>query len=69
MAIVNEKTHARVFSQTLSHMNSKNQIKRNGRRLEKDVSMDKSKAGTKEKESPDGLNYPTQNTIIINIIC
>ena len=23
----------------------------------------------KKKESPDGLNYPNQNTIIINIIC
>ena len=31
------------------------------------VSMDISKAGTKEKRSPDDLNYPNQNTIIINI--
>ena len=36
--------------------------------LKKDESMEKSKAGTKEKRSPDGLNYPNQNTIIINII-
>ena len=33
------------------------------------LSMERSKAGTKEKRSPDGLNYPIQNTIIINIIC
>ena len=31
------------------------------------VSMERSKAGTKEKRSPDGLSLPTQNTIIINI--
>ena len=33
------------------------------------VGMERSKAGTKEKRSPDGLNYSNQNTIIINIIC
>ena len=33
------------------------------------VSMERSTASTKEKRSPDGLNYPNQNTIIINIIC
>ena len=33
------------------------------------VSMERSKAGTKEKRRPDGLNYPNQNVIIINIIC
>ena len=33
------------------------------------VSMERSKAGTKEKRSPDGLNNPNQNTIIININC
>ena len=31
--------------------------------------MERSKAGTKGKRSPDGLNYPNQNTIMINIIC
>ena len=31
--------------------------------------MERSKVRTKEKRSPDGLNYPNQNTIIINIIC
>ena len=31
--------------------------------------MDRSEAGTKEKRSHDCLNYPNQNTIIINIIC
>ena len=30
--------------------------------------MERSKAGTKEKTSPDGLNYPNQNTILMNII-
>ena len=33
------------------------------------VSIDKSKQGKKGKRSPDGLNYPNQNSIIINIIC
>ena len=33
------------------------------------MSMERSKVGTKEKRSPDGLNYPYQNTIMINIIC
>ena len=36
--------------------------------MKRGVSMERSKAGTKEK-SPDGLNYPNQNAIIINIIC
>ena len=33
--------------------------------------MEKSKDATKEEEekSPDGLNYPNQNKIMINIIC
>ena len=53
----------------LVHGNRKNEIRqRNRRMLEKDESMEKSKAGTKEKRSPDVLNYPNQNTIIINII-
>ena len=30
--------------------------------------MERSKEGMKEKRSPDGLNYPNQYTIIINII-
>ena len=59
-----------MLSQTLVHGNGKNEIRhRNRRRLEKEVSMEKNKAGTKEKRSPDGLNYPNENTIIINIIC
>ena len=33
------------------------------------TSMERSKVGTKEKRSPNGLNYPYQNTIMINIIC
>ena len=31
----------------------------------REVSMERRKAGTKEKRSRDGLNYPNQNTIII----
>ena len=31
--------------------------------------MQRSKVGTKEKRSPDGPNYPNQDTIIINTIC
>ena len=30
--------------------------------------MERSKEGTKEKISHDGLNYPNQNTILRNII-
>ena len=33
------------------------------------VSMERSKAGSKEKRSPEGLNYYNQNTIIIYTIC
>ena len=34
------------------------------------MSTERSKACTKEKKNPDGLNYQNQNTIIIiNIIC
>ena len=35
----------------------------------REMSMEISKEDTKEKKSPDGLNYPNQNTKIINIIC
>ena len=58
------------LSRTLAHVNNNNEIRQRNRsrRLEKDVSMEKSKEGTKEKKSPDGLNYPNQNTIITNII-
>ena len=31
--------------------------------------MEKRKAGKKEKKSPDGLNYPNKNAIIISISC
>ena len=30
--------------------------------------MERSKAGTKEKRSPNSLNYPNTNTLLINII-
>ena len=32
------------------------------------VSLEKSKAGTKKKRSPNDLSHPNQNKIIINII-
>ena len=35
----------------------------------REVSIERSIAGTREKRSPDGLNYPYQNTIITNIMC
>ena len=35
----------------------------------RDLIMERSKVGTKEKRSPDGLSLPNQNTIIINIKC
>ena len=31
--------------------------------------MERSKVGTKEKRTPDGVNYRFQNTIIINLVC
>ena len=34
----------------------------------REVSMERSKAGTKGKKSPNDLNYHNKNTIIINII-
>ena len=48
-------------------MNSKNEIrlKKNEEGKKRGVGMERSKAGTKEKRSPDGLKYPNQNTIII----
>ena len=60
-------THERVFSQTLAHGNSKNEISQketdeDGKK--RGVSMERSKAGT-NKRSPDGLSHPNQNTIII----
>ena len=60
-----------MFSQTLALGNSKNEIRQSNRKdgKKREVSMARSKAGTEEKISPDGLNYPNQNTKIINIIC
>ena len=54
-------------SQTHTHGNSKNEIRQRNK-LEGDESIDKSKAGTKEKRSLDGLNYPNESTIILNIL-
>ena len=59
------RTHARVFFQGLPNGNSKNEIK--GKR--RGVSSERSKVGTKEKRSHDGLSLRNQKkTIIINII-
>ena len=62
-------THARVFSQTLTHGNSKNEIRQWYRRrwTEERRVWEKVLAGT-NKRSPDGLSHPNRNTIIINII-
>ena len=59
-------THARVFSETLAHGNSKNEIRQetDGDGKKRGVSMERSKAGT-NKRSPDGLSHPNQNKIII----
>ena len=35
----------------------------------REVSMERSKVGTKENRTPGGLIFLNQNTIIINIIC
>ena len=57
-----------MFSQTLAHGNSKNEIRHTDEEGKKrGVSMERSKAGTKERR-PDGLSLPNQNTILINII-
>ena len=56
-----------MFSQTLMHGNSKNEIRQtddDGKK--RGASMERSKAGT--NRSPDGLLHPNQNTIIINKI-
>ena len=52
MAIGNEELMHEVFSQTLAHGNSKNEIRQRKRKREEDkkrcVSMKRSKAGTKK---------------------
>ena len=62
-------THARVFSQTLTHGKERTKEDKDtdedGKK--RGVSMERSKAGT-NKRSPDGLSHPNQNTIIINKI-
>ena len=60
-------THARVFSQTLAHGNSKNDNETDEDTQKRGVSMEKSTAGT-NKRSPDGLSPPNRNIIIINKI-
>ena len=62
-------THARAFSQTLTHGNSKNEIRHETDEdtQKRGVSMEKSTAGT-NKRSPDSLSHPNRNTIIINKI-
>ena len=61
-------SHGNSKNETLSHGNSKNEKnkKKEGKKIE--VSVEKSKGGTK-KRSLDSLSLPNQNTIIIiNII-
>ena len=64
-----------MFSQTLAHGNSRSEIRQSNRRSigkKRGASMERSREGTKEKRSPDALNYANKNTtliIIINIIC
>ena len=62
-------THARVFSQTLAHGNSKNEIgKKQTKKVRRDaLSLERSTAGIK-KRIPDGLSHPNKNTIIISEI-
>ena len=57
-----------MFSQTLAHGNSNNEIRQTdeeGRKI--GVSTARSKEGTKER-SADCLSLPNQNTVLINII-
>ena len=52
------ETHARVFSQTLAHGNSKMKYdKETEEGKKRDVSMARSKTGTKEKEVPTAYHY------------
>ena len=52
-------THARVFSQTLAHWNSKNEVRQKKKvRKERGASMEiKSVAGTKYKKVPTAYHY------------
>ena len=50
-----------MLPQTLLHGNNKNEIRQKNKKT-------RSAAGAK-LISPDGLNYPNQNSIIISIIC
>ena len=58
-------THARVFSQTLEHGNSKNEIRE---RKDKDGKKSGVSVERDKERSPNDLFLPNQNTIIINII-
>ena len=60
-------THARVFSRTLANGDSQNETGPRDRqeRKKRGVSMERSKAGTKER-GPYCLSLPNQNTILIN---
>ena len=56
-----------MFSQTLGHGNNKNEQDKETDEEGKTrgVSVERNKAG-KKKKSADGLNYPNENTVIIN---
>ena len=63
-------THARVFSQTLTHGNRNNEIRQWDRlRLTKErLEYGKKNTAGTNKRSPDGLSHPNRNTIIMDII-
>ena len=69
MAIEKLGTHARVLSQLLAHENRKNEILKETDEddKKKGASMEKRKAGTKEK-CPDSLSLPNKNTIIFKLL-
>ena len=70
MAIGNEEVTHECFTEHTrmgtASMKDDKETQEDGKK--RGVSME-NKAGTKERRIPDGLNYPNQNTIIINIIC
>ena len=64
------ETHARLFSQTLAHGKSKNEIrqKKTEEERKRGASMERNRVGTK-KGSPGGISLPNKNLIItMNII-
>ena len=70
MAIGNEKLRHERFPKHSSMGTARiKQDKATEDEGKRSVSIERSKADTKGKRSRDGLNYPNQNTIIMNIVC